>query len=224
MGILIIYNTCRREHSAAIYVVDHLAIPYYSIVLSLNVILTLTIVIRLALHSKDIRDAMGPLSRPDKLYKTIITILIESSALYAINFIAFFGQWRGKESVGAALFPLISQVQVRAVFLTHHNLGSSLSNRGNEQVIAPFLIIFRVANRTALTTDTIATGDIPIGSLHFASQGGSEGRVTLSDGYPLAIVDMSGDVFDGRGVSASVETTVDEVGLSQGPKDPRPVT
>ena len=116
MGILIIYETCRREHNVVIYVVEHLAIPYYTIVLSLNVLLTLMIVIRLALHSKNIRDAMGPLSRPDKLYKTIIAILIESSALYAINFIAFFGQWWGKESVGAAIFPLLSQAQVRAVF------------------------------------------------------------------------------------------------------------
>ena len=67
MGILIIYETWRPLLSAQILVADNFIIPYYSISLSLNAILTLMIVIRLALHSKSLRDAMGPLSRPDRL-------------------------------------------------------------------------------------------------------------------------------------------------------------
>lgn len=117
MGIFIIYENCRRELSAVIYFANCLAVPYYSIALSLNSILTLMIVIRLALHSKYLRDAMGPLSRPDRLYITIITILIESSALYAITFIGYIGPWWAKESLGDALLPLLSQVQVRVVFM-----------------------------------------------------------------------------------------------------------
>lgn len=38
-------------------------------------------------------------------------------------------------------------------------------NHGDKQVIAPFLITLRMANQTALTSDTIISGNI--GSLHF---------------------------------------------------------
>ena len=47
-----------------------------------------------------------------------------------------------------------------------------LSNRGDKQVIAPFLITLRVANRTALTSEDITTGNI-IGSIHFDGHGKS---------------------------------------------------
>ena len=117
MGILRIYETWRPEYSAQFYLSDHLATPYYSIALSLNVILTLMIVVRLALHSKNLRDAMGPLSRPDKLYRTIITVLVESYALYAVNLIVDIGPWGARKSTGNVIFPLLAQTQVCAVFI-----------------------------------------------------------------------------------------------------------
>ena len=128
MGIFIIYESWRPELSAEFYLADHIAIPYYSIALSLNVILTLMIVVRLALHSKNLRDAMGPLSRPDRLYRTIITVLVESSALYAINFVVYIGPWGAQKSISGVIFPLLAVNQVRIVrshiFLNHRNASS----------------------------------------------------------------------------------------------------
>ena len=92
-------------------------------------------------------------------------------------------------------------------------VGSLSSNRDDEQVIAPFLIILRVASRTAMTTDIIATADIPIGSLRFASQGGLEDHEPLSGGHAVTTLDTSGDTSNKRGIR--VETTVDEIRSSQ---------
>ena len=57
-----------------------------------------------------------------------------------------------------------------------------LSNRGDGQVIAPFLIVLRVANRTSLTSKAIVSGNV--GSIRFKSQTNSSvgGDGTLSGG------------------------------------------
>ena len=58
-----------------------------------------------------------------------------------------------------------------------------LSNHPDEQVIASLLIILRVANKSALTSDTIAPGSIS--SIHFTGRGRpTGGNGTVSDGHP----------------------------------------
>jgi hypothetical protein len=62
----------------------------------------------------------------------------------------------------------------------------------DEQVIAPFLIVLRVANRTALTGEAIASGNI--GSIHFMSQEKStDGGASFPDGDPVSSVNTSGE-------------------------------
>ena len=91
-------------------------ISYYSISLSLNVLLTLMIVTRLILHSRNIRKAMGTRDRPVGSYLgTIVTILVESSALYAIAFLLYIGPWRADSSVQYIFFPILAEVQVRTI-------------------------------------------------------------------------------------------------------------
>lgn len=56
-----------------------------------------------------------------------------------------------------------------------------LSNDDNKQCIAPFLIVLRVANRSALTSEAVASGSV--GSIRFRSPGEStRADATLSNG------------------------------------------
>ena len=92
------------------------AVSYYSISLSLNVLLTFMITIRLVLHSRNIRNAMGPEYRASGLYKVVITVLIESCALYAISFLLFIGPWIANHSIQYIFWPILAETQVRAGF------------------------------------------------------------------------------------------------------------
>ena len=59
-----------------------------------------------------------------------------------------------------------------------------LFNDDGKQCIAPFLIILRVANQTALTSEAVASGTIC--SIHFRSHGQSTGGdQTLSNGNTI---------------------------------------
>ena len=89
---------------------------YYSIALSLNVLLTLMLITRLVLHSKNIRSVMGTQDGASGLYKTIITMLVESGALYAASFVLLVGSWAGQSLVELVTFQIIPEIQVRAIF------------------------------------------------------------------------------------------------------------
>jgi len=84
--------------------------PYLVISVSLNVLLTLMIVIRLALHSRSVRAARGVPAGISGLYKTIITILIECSALYAVASLLVLGT-----PTANIFMPVLAETQVRAL-------------------------------------------------------------------------------------------------------------
>jgi hypothetical protein len=90
-------------------------IPYFTISLSLNVLLTLMIVVRLILHSRNIGNVMGARAGPGKLYKAIVTILIESSALYAVSFALFIVSWIAQSWLMDTFWPILNETQVCAV-------------------------------------------------------------------------------------------------------------
>lgn len=83
------------------------------------------------------------------------------------------------------------------------------------QVIAPFLVVLRVANRSALTNNSIVSGNLNLGSIRFGGQGKSTGaNRTLSDGFPVSSMEMNAETSGELGVR--VETIVDEVPSRQG--------
>jgi len=111
--------------------------PFFSISPALNIILTFTIVTRLIWHRKNIQSAMGASAgTASGLYKAIATVLVESCALYAASFILFMGAWGSGSPTANIFFPIVAETQV----------------------IAPFLIIYRAANRRALTSTTMVSG------------------------------------------------------------------
>src|SRR5258708_2729544 len=87
----------------------------YSISVSLDVLLTLMIVARVVLLSREIRKAMNAPFRISGLYKAVITILGESCALYAITFLFWIGTWAANNPIQYFLFPILAQTQVRGI-------------------------------------------------------------------------------------------------------------
>ena len=100
-------------------------LPYFSISIALNLLLTLMIIIRLALHVREIRDAMGIIGTGG-LYKAIVTMLIESCALYTVNQLLFIVTWTAGNVAVNIFLPSLGQTQV----YTFPRLGSlhGLSN------------------------------------------------------------------------------------------------
>lgn len=93
------------------------------------------------------------------------------------------------------------------LYLTHPLSRNPLalpSNHGGKQVIAPYLIIIRVANRTALTSDVITSKKVA--PLRFKSRAESTGGTgTLLDSDPVSSMETNG------GPTTWAENTIEEV-------------
>ena len=90
---------------------------YLSISLSLNVLLTLMIAIRLIVHIRDVRKTIGDLDGSNRLYTaaaTVVTMLIESSALYAVTLLLFVVPYTSNSWVSAIFLAAVGPMQVRA--------------------------------------------------------------------------------------------------------------
>ena len=99
--------------SAVTYTIDLPAIPYYAITLLLNILLTSMIVVQLVHHARNARAAMG-VSGIGGLYTAIVTMLVESCALYAVNLLLVIGPWAGRSHITNFFAPLLTETQVRA--------------------------------------------------------------------------------------------------------------
>ena len=128
MGIVFIHQLSRPTGVLCL-VSANVGIPYFSISLSLNVLLTLMIAVRLILHSRNTQVAMGAPAGVSGLYKNVITMLIESCALYAVNSLLFIIPWAaGGNWVAVVFLPLLGEIQVSLVFasspLSSHDAAS----------------------------------------------------------------------------------------------------
>ena len=107
MGILMICPIDRGHRGA------RFGLPYFSISLSLNVLLTLMITVRLILHGRKIRAMTGSQVGISGLYNSIATILIESSALYAVSSLLVIGPLAADSPVVDLFTPILAETQVR---------------------------------------------------------------------------------------------------------------
>jgi hypothetical protein len=87
----------------------------YPISVALDILLTVMIVARLVLLSRDIQKAMNAPFRLSALYKAVITVISKSSAIYAVTFLLFIGTWAADDPSEHFFFPLFAQAQVRTV-------------------------------------------------------------------------------------------------------------
>ena len=163
-------------------------LSYFSISLSLNVLLTLMIVIRLILHTRSIRTTMG-ISGIGGSSKAIVIILVESGALFAVSLLLVIGPWGSSTNdytVGNFL-PILSETQVRT-FPTVIS-PQVVCDNGIGQVIAPLLVILRVANKSAFTSNAAVSGRLSSSRSWGQLVGGSD---TLPGGNPSSSVDRRG--------------------------------
>jgi len=172
-GIWFIHETARPGGTWTL-LPSKIGTPYFSITAGLNVILTLLILSRLFLHGRNVRSAMGGQAKISSFFKAALAMIIESSALYAINSLLFVIPRGGGSYVANIFLPILAQTQV----------------------IASFLIILRIAEQTALTNDIIISGK-PISAVHTKSH-----EKSMVGGDALPVGGTVGSI-DGRGRSVN---------------------
>lgn len=180
MGIMFTYVKPDNNRPTISSMAHDFGISYFSISLSLNIFLTLMIITRLVLHNMAVRITPETPTGAARIYKTIVTMLIESFALRAGSILLFIGTWASGSSVEYLFFPVLAATEV----------------------IAPFLVILRVADRRALTSDDVSSGSGS--SLRFRSQANSTvDSGSLRDEYPVTSMDTNGRT---HGISVEVAT------------------
>lgn len=105
MGMILVYQ-------CAVPSAHWSSLPYFSISLSLNVLLTLMIVIRLILCARNTRNAMG-ISGIGGLCNAIVTMLIESCAVFAVNSTLVLILMGGENTVENVFLFTLPEIQVR---------------------------------------------------------------------------------------------------------------
>ena len=114
MGIVIlVYQSSGVINYVSI--LTRFGVPYFSILISLNVLITLMIVIRLVLHCRDIRATLGVPGGFSGLYKTIITMLVESCALITVSLLLVIGLLGAANPVMNTFMTMLAETQVRAL-------------------------------------------------------------------------------------------------------------
>ena len=111
-----IYKVSQPNNDILSPVLVEFGLSYLSISLSLNILLTFMIVIRLVLHSRNIRTTMGAPSGVAGLYKAIVVMLIESSAIYAASSLLYLGPLSSGNNIAHMFLPILAEIQVRAFF------------------------------------------------------------------------------------------------------------
>ena len=116
LGIVLVYYEITESNSGTwVSIATNLGTPYYWISLSLNILLTLLIVIRLITHRRNTRIiSEGPLGTSG-LYKALMIMFIESCTLYATTFLLFVGPWCANSWVADVFFPILIEAQVCSI-------------------------------------------------------------------------------------------------------------
>ena len=118
----IVTGTISVYQSAPLTSRDLSGFSYFPISLSLNILLTLMIVIRLILHTRSIRTTMG-ISGIGGSYKATVTMLVESSALFAVSSLLVTASLGAESYIVETFYPILSETQVHA-FLQLRSPGS----------------------------------------------------------------------------------------------------
>ncbi|KAG1854398.1 hypothetical protein C8R48DRAFT_776792 [Suillus tomentosus] len=107
-------------------------VPYLSLSLALNIIITIAIVLRLLTYRHRISKALG--SRFGAQYTSIAAMIVESAALYSTFSLALLILFLLNNPISAAFIELLPQIQV----------------------VAMLLIVFRVAQGKGWSQDTMS--------------------------------------------------------------------
>lgn len=116
MGIAFTYMKPDNNPPETFAMAHDFGISYFSISLSLDILLTLMIITRLVLHNMAIRVAPETPAGAIWTYKAIVTMLVESFALRAGSFLLFIGTWASGSGVEYLFFPILAATEVCTAF------------------------------------------------------------------------------------------------------------
>lgn len=130
MGAIVLYKSSRPGSSLWSGVTVNFGLPYFTIECSLNIFLTLLIAGRLFYHSRNF-SKLVPDSKSPTIYSNVITMVVESCAIYAVTSLLFIGPYAANNYASDIFLPLLSQVQVSfigSLFSFSHSHSPSRSS------------------------------------------------------------------------------------------------
>ena len=93
-------------------------IPFFSLSLSLNIILTAAIVIRLLVHRQKISSTMGP--SYGRHYTSVASMIVESASIFSVFSLLFLVPFALNHPLNLIFFQALSIVQVSKITLLFH--------------------------------------------------------------------------------------------------------
>lgn len=111
LSILTIYQTSQPGASLWSQTAVAFAVPYWSLSIALNILVTLIIVYRLLSLTKQVKMALSPSHA--RTYTSISAMIIESAALYSITGMIFIICYARNSNVQNIVLPILGQVMVR---------------------------------------------------------------------------------------------------------------
>ncbi len=163
------------------------SLPFFVLSLSENVILSGSIALRLLVMRRR-HVVVG--AQHGSQYTSIAAMIIESAALYSVFNLCFIVPYIVGHPISGIFLDMLGQVQVCVVF-QFYAVQKSHPNRSCHQIIAPYLIIYRVARGRAWSSKTVAT--FSRGDIRFASAGvrTTDDTFFASDSGPTATMGSS---------------------------------
>ncbi|RDX57160.1 hypothetical protein OH76DRAFT_19488 [Lentinus brumalis] len=137
MSILTLYQASRPTASLWTHTTVQFSLPYFSISIALNILLTLLLVGRLFYMSERAKRAIG--REHAATYSSIASMLIESAVPYAVTGLIFIITYARNSNVQNLVLPVLSQIMC----------------------ISPEVIILRVAMGRAVTAKTYQNASGP---------------------------------------------------------------
>ncbi|KAF9066945.1 hypothetical protein BDP27DRAFT_1329721 [Rhodocollybia butyracea] len=199
LGVVLLFQSSRPNATLWTKVTVNFGIPYYSLSVSLNIMVTLAISLRLMYYRNRLKKSLGTASNLP--YVSIAAMLIESSSVYAVGSLCFIIPYALNSAASHLFLPVLIQAQV----------------------LAPMLIIMRVADQRAWNSHTAAehistlrfgtsrrtANDTNTNVLSTATRSEYPGRSLFSERQQDESVPIYGPMKELPGISAtSIKTTV----------------
>ncbi|EPQ61278.1 hypothetical protein GLOTRDRAFT_125003 [Gloeophyllum trabeum ATCC 11539] len=144
LSIITAYEAAQPNSNLSTTVAFNFGVPYWSISIALNVIITLMIAGRIIAVRKELKTVLqNDYTTP---YDSVLATIIESAALYSVTGLVYVISYARSSSFQYIMLPILGQVMC----------------------IAPVLIILRVASGRAFSKSTVAT----ISAIHFGDTTG----------------------------------------------------
>ncbi|KAJ7459650.1 hypothetical protein B0H11DRAFT_1737062 [Mycena galericulata] len=172
-NILVLFQSSRPDASLWTHTTVNFGVPYYALSTVLNVLITLMITTRLLMRRRELRNVLGSEQAMSVPYTSIAAMLVESSLLYTITSILFLVPYGLNSDVSNIFIPILIEVQL----------------------VAPLLIILRVAMRRGWDEGTLVTAatslrfqdNVPQSSHYTEGLGRSDRAAETRDGHEVAV-------------------------------------